>query len=175
MKAHKPLLLLAGLVFAAASYAQQLTGSWSAQATDHAGKVQMTFVREHNTHSSEWSLAELKGFDFASGGRRDVQFAIDRDAGRFEADGSASASTAAGSFRFIPASGYAGEMRKLGLGEFSSDAQISFALLDVSLSFARDMAALKLSNLSVDKLLAMRIHGVDAAYVKDLRAAGANA
>lgn len=180
MKAHKPFFLLAGLVIAsllgtAAGYAQQLSGSWSAQATDKAGKVQLTFVRDHSTHSSEWSMAELKGFDFASSGRRDVQFAIDRDAGRVEAEGSASASTAAGGFRFVPASSYAGEMRKLGLGEFSPDAQISFALLDVSLSFARDMAALKLSNLSADKLLAMRIHGVDAAYVKDLRAAGARA
>lgn len=180
MNARKPFLLVIGLFFAtitgiSASLAQTVSGSWSIQPLDSPDQVQLSFVHEHSTNSSRWRLAELKGFGFSTGGRHDVQFAIDRDAGRIDAEGSASENTAAGSFRFTPAAGYSGKLRQLGLGDISSESQISFALLDVSLTFARDMAALKIDGLTADKVLAMRIHGVDGAYVKDLRAAGAHA
>jgi hypothetical protein len=180
MTARKPFLLVIGLFFAtitglSASLAQNVTGSWTIQPAGEPGKVQLSFVHEHSTNSSGWSVEDLKGFSFSPNGRRDVQFVIDRDAGRIDAEGSASADTAAGSFRFTPAPGYSDKMRQMGLGDIKAESQISFALLDVSLTFAREMAALKIDGLTADQLLAMRIHGVNGSYVKDLRAAGARA
>ena len=180
MKARKPFLLVIGLFIASvagvsASLAQTVTGSWSIQPSDHPGQVQLSFVRDHSNNSSNWRLEDLKGFGFSATGRRDVQFVIDRDAGRIDAEGSATASTAAGSFRFTPAPGYSAKIHQLGLGDIPPEQQISFALLDVSLAYAQEMTALKIDGLNADKLLAMRIHGVDSPYVKDLRANGAHA
>ncbi len=180
MTARKPFLLMIGLFFATvtgitAALAQTVSGSWSIQPSSHQGEVQLSFVHENSNHSSSWRLADLKGFSFSNGARSDVQFVIDRDAGRVDAEGSASSNTAAGSFRFTPAPGYSDKLRQLGLGDISPESQISFALVDVSLAFARDIAALKIDGLTADKLLAMRIHGVDAAYVKEIRVAGGRA
>ena len=181
MIARKPLnllasLLLAAFLFSPAGAADPVSGSWTIRSADKPERVQLSFVYGHSTNSSDnWRLADLKGLDLATAARHDVRFALDRDAGRIEAEGSATSGTAAGSFQFTPNPAYAGELRKLGLGELESRSQMSFALLDVSLAFAREMTELKLTGLTADKLLAMRIHGIDASYVKDLRGAGAAA
>lgn len=181
MTARKTSILAAGILvaafaFASAGLAQAVAGSWTLRPADLPDRVQLSFVYGHNSNSSDdWRPAALKGLDLTPSPRHDVHFTIERDAGRIEAEGSASAGTAAGSFQFSPNPAYEAELRKLGLGEMKTDNQLAFALHDVSLSFAHDLMALKVGGLTADKLLAMRIHGLEPAYVKDLRAAGAKA
>lgn len=179
MKARKSLLLAIGLLafaFSPASSAQAVAGSWTIRAADAPDRVQLTLVYGRSHESSDsWRLASLKGLDLAPAAKHDVHFTIQGDAGKVEAEGSATAGTAAGGFQFTPDSGYAAELRKLGLGEINPDTQIAFVLQDVGLDFARQMIAFKIAGLTADKLLAMRIHGLEPAYVKDLRSAGAQA
>jgi hypothetical protein len=178
---RKSLSFAAGLLFAAALFssadaADSVGGSWTARSSETPERMQVSFVYGHSSQSSDdWNLSALKGLDLAPSARHDVHFTIEGDAGRIEADGSASSGTAAGGFQFTPNPAYPAELRKLGLGEIKPDSQIGFALHDVSLSFAREMAALKIDGLTADKLMAFRIHGVQAVYVKDVRAAGAHA
>jgi hypothetical protein len=175
-KTALPLLCLLMAAFAAppTGQAQGVAGSWSMHPADRPEKVQATFVYGHSTQSHDWSPSAFKGLQLAPAERHDVHFSLERDAGRIEGDGSSSGETAAGSFRFSPEPGYTAELRKLGLGEIRPEEQISFALHDVSLAFARDMLGLGLANLTADKLLALRIHDAEPAYVKELRAAGAH-
>jgi hypothetical protein len=173
----KSLRLLAGLAlavfFTGPAGAAETAGSWTIRPSDTPDKVQLTFVYDRNIHSTDWRVSDLKGLQLASDEQRhDVRFLVERDAGRIEAEGVSTSGTAAGSFRFLPDPDYAGEMRKLGVGEIKSDSLLSLALHDISRAYVRDMAALGLGTPTVGRLLAFRIHGVDPAYVKDLRAAG---
>lgn len=165
--------LLVSLVLAASSAkADAVTGNWSVSPSDKPETVQALFVHDHSSQSSDWPLRSFKGLQLAPAERHDVRFTIERDAGRIEAEGSASGGAAAGTFSFTADPAYLGEMRKLGLGEVEANDLVAFALHDISLAYARDMAGLGLSGLTAGTLLPLRIHGADAAYVRDLRRAG---
>jgi hypothetical protein len=171
--------LLAALCAASLSAraADLLYGQCTLNPSEKTGQVQLMLVRSGRpgntfTSGSDWKAADLKGLDLQTAGKHDVRFTIERDAGRFEADGFVNGAEGAGLFRFTPAPGYAAAMAAAGFPGVEQEKQLGFALNDVSVAFAKEMKAQGLEDLDLRNLRAFRIHGVDAAYIKALRAGG---
>jgi hypothetical protein len=151
------------------------SGDWTIRKSDEAGKVDFSLMEHHHggnsNEESDWPVSSFQGVDFSKPGRQDVRFTIARDAGKIQCEGYINNGEGAGVFHFELDPNYGREMHALG---FSVDEgrQYSMGVLDVSLEFARQMKAEQLSGLDADKLIAFRIHGVDAAFIDELRAAG---
>jgi hypothetical protein len=154
-----------------------LNGQWTLNPAESVSQVHLMLVRSGRpgntfTSGSDWNAVDLKGLDLATAGKHDVRFTIDRDAGRFEADGFVSGREGAGLFRFTPAPGYAAAMAAAGFADVETEKQIGLALHDVSIAFAKEMKAQGFEDIDLRKLQAFRIHGVDFAYIKALQAQG---
>src|SRR5687767_14525411 len=72
--------------------AENFSGNWTLMPSKSAGKVEfgLAYRRgEHHQsqHSSDWPIDSFEGLDLADRGKRDVQFSITRDAGRFDCEG----------------------------------------------------------------------------------------
>jgi hypothetical protein len=153
------------------------SGDWTIRKSGEAGKVEFSLKEHHrgesSSHESDWPASSFPGVDFSKPGRQDVSFTISRDAGKIQCQGYLNNGEGAGAFHFEPDPNYAREMHALGFSSDSGeDQQYSMAVLDVSLEFARQMKAEQLTDLDANKLIAFRIHGVDAAFIDELRAAG---
>jgi hypothetical protein len=168
-------ILLAAQVVAAAS-AENFSGNWTMMPADTAGKVNFGLVyrRDHNNmnHSSDWPAEVFQGLDTTARGKRDVQFSIVREAGRFDCEGYLNNGVGAGVFLFSPDTRFAQAMRALGFDAIDEHKQFAMATVDVSTEFARAMKAEKLSGLDTDKLLALRIFDITPQYIRELRAEG---
>ena len=152
-------------------------GQWTLQRSDTADAVMLSLrssrgVRSFNS-SSDWPKAQFAGVDFSRAGTQEVRFTLTRDAGKFDFEGVLRDGAGAGSFQFTPDARYAQQMQALGFDGAAAD-PMSFAIHDVSLSFARDMRAANLQNLDTDKLVEFRIHGVSRDFIDKLDAAGVN-
>src|SRR6187549_1343501 len=102
----------------AALAAEDFKGNWTLSASDQPGKVQ--FGLSHRMHGgssqseSDWPVSAFQGLDFGVKGKRDVQFTIARDAGRFSCEGYLNNGEGAGIFHFAPDAGFAPAMGALG-------------------------------------------------------------
>ena len=70
-----------------------------------------------------------------------MQFAVSRDAGRFDCEGYLKDGEGAGIFRFTPSATYEKDMAALGFTGIDDDMQFGMAVHDVTLDFARQMKA----------------------------------
>ena len=86
----------------------------------------------------------MQGLDLAVQGKRDVQFAITRDAGRFDCEGYLKDGEGAGIFHFTPDASYVKSMKALGFTGIDDEKQFAMAVHDVTLEFAKAMKAEKL-------------------------------
>jgi hypothetical protein len=155
------------------------SGDWTIHKSDDPSKVEFSLMEHHHggisNHESDWAMSSFPGVDFSKPGRQDVHFVVTRDAGKIECEGFLNNGEGAGVFHFQPDPNYAREMRTLGFpvdGSGEEDRQYSMAVMEVSLEFARQMKGEHLTDLDADKLIAFRIHGVDAAFIEGVRAAG---
>ena len=57
-------------------------------------------------HESDWPASAFAGLDLIERGKRDVQFNVTRDAGRFDCEGYLKDGDGAGIFRFTPDAKY---------------------------------------------------------------------
>ena len=169
-----------GLVCALALFAaetQPQNGSWTVQPSDVPGKVRFALLQHWkghtSNHDSDWALNSFEGLDLSIKGKRDVKFTIRRDAGRFECQGYIEDSEGAGVFHFFPDGKYTDNMAAIGF-KIDPEKQMSMAIFDVSVDFAKEMKSLNLKNLDTEKLIAFRIFGVDAKFIKEIRAEGLN-
>jgi hypothetical protein len=155
------------------------TGDWTIRKSDTRDKVVFSLMEHRrngsSSHESDWPASSFAGVDFSKPGRQDVHFTVGRDAGKIECEGFLDNGEGAGIFHFQPDPNYPKAMRALGFpidDSDRSDMQYSMALFDISLEFTRQMKAENLTDLDAGKLIAFRIHGVDAAFIEGLRAAG---
>ena len=159
-----------------AKAADSLSGSWTIQHSDEAGRVQFALIKNdrhgNSTHESDWPVSTFVGLDFSQPGKRDVHFTITRDAGRFDCEGYIRDGEGAGVFHFFAEPKYAAEMKSLGFDGVDADKQFTMAVMDVSADFAKQMKSEKLTGLDTDKLVAFRIFNVNAAFIDDLRKEG---
>jgi hypothetical protein len=165
-------ILLATQVFAA----EDFSGNWTLMPSDEPGKVHFSLIhrkgKNHSNHSSDWPVEAFQGVDLATRGKRDVQFTITRDAGRFDCEGYLNNGVGAGVFLFSPDANYSKAMRDLGFTGIDEYKQFAMATVDVTAEFAKAMKAEKLTDLDTDKLIALRIFDVTSKYIRDMRAEG---
>jgi hypothetical protein len=151
-------------------------GSWTLMPAEEAGKIHFAVMRRHRggtSHSgSDWPVGAFQGLDLATRARHDVQFAIERDAGRIDCEGYLADGEGAGVFRFTPDPTFARAMSDLGFGGIAEDEQFAMAVHDVSLDFARQMKSENLTSMDTDKLIAFRIFDVSQQFIREMRQEG---
>ena len=163
----------------AALAAEDFKGNWTLSASDQPGKVQ--FGLSHRMHGgssqseSDWPVSAFQGLDLGIKGKRNVQFTIARDAGRFSCEGYLKDGEGAGVFHFTPDASYVQSMNALGFVGIDEEKQFAMAVHDVTLEFAKEMKGEKVSGLSTDMLIAFRIHGVNQQFIRQIRAEGLTA
>src|SRR5688572_7980776 len=159
-----------------ASAADTFSGNWTLMPSEQPGKVHfgLSYRRKHNQsqHSSDWPAEAFQGLDLAVRGKRDVQFAVTRDAGRFDCEGYLNNGVGAGVFLFTADASYAKAMASLGFTGIDEEKQFTMASVDVTAEFARQMKAEKLEGLDTDKLIALKIFEVTPQFIKEMRAEG---
>jgi hypothetical protein len=165
------------VAFAQASIAaEDFKGNWTISPSKKTDQVHLALMhRMHggsSHHESDWPVSALQGLDLAARGKRDVQFSIVRDAGRFNCEGYLNDGEGAGLFHFVPDAKFVQSMSALGFTGIEDEKQFAMAVHDISLDFAKTMKAERLSGLDTDKLFAFRIHGVTPQFIRDIRAAG---
>ncbi len=156
--------------------AGEFKGSWTIARSDTAGMVRFGLAtRMHggnSQHESDWPATSFQNLDLKAAGKRDVQFSIARDAGRFDCEGYLKDGEGAGLFRFTPNPRFLADMRALGFEDIDADKQFAMAVHDVSVEFAKAMKAEDLVGLDTDKIIAFRIFDVNAGFIRALRAEG---
>jgi len=167
---------LLALCMSTALGAEPFRGTWTVAPSKQVGMVKFGIsYRDDNSrsqHESDWQVRALEGLDLTTPGRHDVRFAINREAGRIDAEGFIKDGEGAGTFQFQPAPDYVAAMDRLGFGDIDAEKQFAMALHDVTQEFARGMQAEKLADLDTDKLIAFRIFDVSPQFIHELRAAG---
>jgi hypothetical protein len=156
--------------------AGEFKGNWTIAPAQETGKVRFGLIHHMhggNSHSvNDWPTSAFQGLDLTTRGKRDVQFVITRDAGRFDCKGYLEDGEGAGSFRFAPDASYVKAMNALGYTDIDTEKQFAMAVHDVSLEFARQMKGERLSGLDTDKLIAFRIFNVTPQFIRELRVEG---
>jgi len=171
------MLCILPLSFSQVSHAaEDFKGSWTIAPSKEPGHVQLSLMhRMHggsSHHESNWPTSAFQGVDLAARGKRDVQFSITRDAGRFNCEGYLNDGEGAGLFHFVLDAKFAQAMSALGFNGIDDEKQFAMAVHDVTLDFARQIKGEQLSGLDTDTLIAFRIHGVTPQFIRELRAEG---
>ena len=174
-----PALLLCSLgtwLRAGVDAAEDFKGNWTIMASDQAGKVRFGLIHHrdggNSQHQSDWATSAFQGLDLTTRGKRDVQFTITRDAGRFSCEGFLNDGEGAGIFHFTPDAKFAPAMSALGFTGIDEEKQFAMAVHDITAEFAKQMKSENLSALDTDKLIAFRIFGVTRDFIRELRAEG---
>ena len=170
-------------VFAVALGVSALCGSgqrwddeWRITPSNHPGMVR--FSIERVSPGSDWRMSSDRSIDEFRGlsmeaveSRGKAKFEFVRDAGRLVCEGYFNNGYGIGAFEFMPDSQYIRELQRLGYDAPDERRLFSMAMSDVSLDFARE---LKEANIpaTTKQLLDMRIHGVNASYLRKLKASG---
>src|SRR5690242_17036460 len=154
--------------------ADAISGTWRANLDDGWNRrngerwvsIELSTDRDRRWGTSipadRLAAAGIRGERFSG---RDIRFTLARDAGRLEFEGSFDNGQGAGLFQFTPSAAYIQSLESSGRRVAAGDA-LRLAVHDVSLSFIRQTEAQGVKNASIDDLVRMRIHGVDADYIE---------
>lgn len=166
----------------AAQAADAFSGNWTmmpADSTESAGKVNFGLVyrrgHHHMNHSADWPAEAFQGLDLSVRGKRDVQFSIVREAGRFDCEGYLQNGVGAGVFLFTPDPVFTKTLAGLGFNDVDERKQFAMAVFDVTAKFIRDLRAEGLALADTDKVIAFRVHGVTVASVREYKKLGVQA
>jgi hypothetical protein len=156
--------------------AEELKGNWTLQPSEAAGKLSFGVMYRgggNNMHSeSDWPASDFQGLDVGARGKRDVNFTINRDAGRFACEGYLNDSQGAGIFLFTPDKKYTGEMAALGFTGIDEGKHFAMAVHDITIDFAKSIKAERLEGMDTDKLIAFGIFNVTPRFIREIRAEG---
>ena len=150
----------------------QLSNSWTRRAGERWVSLQLQRDGDRNFGTSvpqaELEAAGIRGDSFSGS---NLHFALVREAGRLDFEGSFDAGRGAGTFRFSPNTAFVSALQKGGR-QISTDDALRLALHDVDQAFIASIEAAGYTGVSVQDLIKMRIHGVDAEYIAGFRKAG---
>lgn len=181
-------------------YLDAVGGTWDGTFRPALVHINVRVDRERgfSNYGRTYSIAELSGLRRE---KRAVGFELRRSAGTFRFDGTASDLRANGTFEFMPNAAFKKSAERIGLRKLTRHHQLSFALNDVSIDelrymksvvngrwtsadlvrlfdrgvtpeYVRDLAGVGFSKLRPDVLIRTREHGVNADYIRGLRAGG---
>jgi hypothetical protein len=181
-------------------YLDAVGGTWDGMFRPSLVHINVRFDRERGfaNFGRTYTIAELSGLRRE---KRAVGFELRRSAGSFRFDGTANDLRATGTFEFVPNAAYKKSAERIGLTKISRHHQLSFALNDVSIDelrymksvvngrwtsadivrlldrgvtpeYVRDLAGVGFSKLRPEALMRARELGLNADYVRGLRAVG---
>lgn len=183
-------------------YFDAVEGTWDGQFRPSVVFLHMRVERDKeravSSYGRTYALAELNGLRRE---KRAVGFELRRSAGTFRFDGAATDLRASGTFEFIPNPAFKKALEKAGYRKITRHHQMTFALNDVTADelrflqraikgkpttvdmarmvergatpeYVRDLLSVGFINLTMDMILRSREAGVNAGYVRALRAAG---
>jgi hypothetical protein len=173
------------IAVAAAASAEDIRGAWTADATDGvAGSLHMQLNRRHNNFGTTMNLSAFEGLSQAqvnAAAQTPVHFAMRREAGTVDFEGTFKAGLGAGQFAFTANPAYLETVRNLGvsveakktrhLGKPAEERLMMLALNDVSTNYIRSMMA-EGYRVSLDEYLSFRIFDVTPELVRELRQLG---
>jgi len=173
---------LAGGAVAVSAKAQEIPRlNWVVEryADTPPGQVQLTFSYRTEHHSSSDShpaqLADFAGLgaaQLASPSLTTVRFALRRDAGDFDCDGSARAEHASGTCDFHANPAFVTYLKGRGIGPAEPEDLFQLAYLDVGRAYVEELGRQHYPTPSVDDLRRAGQHGVSFAFLHDMGAAG---
>jgi hypothetical protein len=156
--------------------AEDFKGNWTIMPSDEAGKIRFGLIHHRNggnsQHRSDWATSAFQGLDLTVRGKRNVQFTITRDAGRFDCEGFLNDGEGAGIFHFTPDAKFAPAMSALGFTGIDGEKHFAMAVHDVTVEFAKQMKSENLSGFDTEKLIAFRIFGVTREFILEMRVVG---
>lgn len=171
--------------------AAALDGAWTAAADEKKpGRLYLNISRGHQQQTgSTFDLSAFSGLrvsDIFSAAATPVRFAMRREAGTIDLEGTFRSGKGAGQLTFAPNRGYIDQVRSLGV-EFELERKRSeekrkrsedetlfaLALHDVSTDFIRAMQS-EGFRVPLEKYLAMRIFNVTPEYIREMRSLGFN-
>jgi hypothetical protein len=155
------------------------TGEWTARLSDNWTRDNDRWISiqlERDDHR-RWGVsvrrAELPGIpETGDDWTGDARFALRRDAGTIDFEGSFRRGRGVGTYRFTPNPDYLAGMRRLGYGRIDDDDLFRLTAHDVSRTFVTSVQKEGYKDVSLDDLVRMRIHGATPDYVAEMRAAG---
>lgn len=161
-----------------------IDGTWSARAyvsdrdgADTTPKLQMQMnVDTSNGGWNNWGqsipVSAFTGLPQTLDPRQDVRFELRREAGVVHFDGRFENGRGVGTMTFVPNREFARAMEQQ-TGDTVTDRQLfSYAVLDVSRAFVRELQALGYRDVTLADARKLRIHGVTPAFITGIKAAG---
>lgn len=170
------------LLLAVTIRAETLRGTWTMLPSSHdSGRVQLNVNRDatnsHMTWGETMPLSAFEGLSASTIGssRATSSFALRRDAGTFEFEGTFRDGEGAGHFTFTPNPSYVGQLRSMNVrndeGGDENELLFRLAMHDVSTDFIRSFRSLGY-DAPLGTYIRFRIHGVDPRMVTELRSLG---
>lgn len=183
-------------------YFDAVEGTWDGQFRPSVVFLHMRVDRDkdraYSTYGRTYALSELTGLRRE---KKAVGFELRRSAGTFRFDGAATDLKASGTFEFIPNPVFKKSIEKIGYRKVTRHHQLTFALHDVTADelrflqraikgkmttpemvrmvergatpeYVRDLLSGGFTTLTPDMIMRAREAGVNAEYVRALRAAG---
>ncbi|HVE71728.1 MAG TPA: hypothetical protein VNI54_10195 [Thermoanaerobaculia bacterium] len=185
MKRLSTLTLVVSLFAATAALA--LDGAWTASIDEkHPDRVYLNLTQgKFNNMGSTFALSGLSGLTSAqihAATMTPVHFAMRREAGTVDFEGTFRNGKGAGQFTFAADRTYIDKIKSLGLAfdlekrhrrkeRTNEDDLFALALHDVSTAFIKSMMA-EGYRVSLEKYLAMRIFNITPEYIREMRSLG---
>lgn len=168
-----------------------ITGQWRASIKEKSpDKIHISFERttergSKNQHGSSFEFADLQGLSREQAQNGRVSFALVRDAGTIECDGSFTNGEGSGTFTFTPNRGFIDAMRSRGFDFDKRSAEkwekhessleerlFTAATLNVTTALADDLNSANFGKLDVDDLFKAAIFKIDGKFMAEMKATG---
>ncbi len=196
LPALKLFILILGVVVASVASLevteaqQQLTGTWTANVRDNAGKINLNFERRterggRSQHGQTYEYSDLQGLSAEqarAGGA--VRFSLVREAGRIDCEGTFQDGKGSGTFVFTGNPAFLSAMKSRGF-DFENQSRTNhpqdaeerlFAAttLNVTTALADDLISSGFPNLDVEDLFKAAIFKINSQFMREMKATGFN-
>lgn len=160
----------------------QVEGTWSARvyvseravSDPERLQLQINLDDENGRNGNNWGQSVPRSA-FANlpaelEARQDVRFELRREAGLIVFDGRFESNRGVGTLTFTPNAAFVRALEQQANDTFTERQLFSYALLDVSEAFVKEMQALGFADLTLSGARKLRIHGVTTSYAREMRA-----
>jgi hypothetical protein len=154
-----------------ARYASSKRSAGGGRETD-TSRIHLQFSYDHSNMGQTWPAASLPGLALDRDADN-ITLDLRREAGTITLTGSVRRRRAFGLFDFTPNADFA---RQIGVAagrkELTPERLLALAVHDVSRAYIKELEALGYKDLDLDDLLGMKIHGVTPEFITEMRKLG---